>query len=88
MFKNSFQEYYLNIWKIKIKCQKWKKIFLKNNNVLESTCEFSKIDSYCVIVVSDRKSLGMICCIKYFWSYSKCLMQLIYKNSCVLSHKD
>ena len=62
--------------KIKIKCQKLKKDFLKSNdNILEYTCELPKIDSYCVTVVSDRKSWGTISCIKHFWSYLKCLMQ-------------
>ena len=32
------------------------KCFLKTNNVLEYMCEFLKIDSYCVIVVSGKKS--------------------------------
>ena len=51
--------------KLKIKCQKMKKwVFsLKTNNVLEYTCEFSKIDSYWVTVVSDRKSWDTISCI-------------------------
>ena len=30
------------------------------------TCEFSKTDSYCVTLVSDRKSWCTISCIKYF----------------------
>ena len=50
------------------------KCFLETNNILEYTCEFSKIDSYYVTVVSDRKSWGMINCIKRFLLYSKCLM--------------
>ena len=32
------------------------KCFLKTNNILEYTYEFLKIDSYCVTVVSGRKS--------------------------------
>ena len=39
---------------------------LKTNNVLEYTCGFSKIDSYWVTVVSDRKSWDTISCIQHF----------------------
>ena len=33
---------------------------------LDYTCEFPKMDSYCVTVVSGRKSWGTISRIKYF----------------------
>ena len=41
--------------------------FYKINNVFSDfTCEFPKMDSYYVTVVSGEKSWGTICRVKYF----------------------
>ena len=51
-----------------------------SNDNLDFTCEFSKMDSYCVTIISGRKSWGTISCIKCFDSIQKYLMQQIYKK--------
>ena len=45
---------------IKIKCE------ISNKTILECSHEFPTMDSYCVTLVSGRKSWGTINCIKYF----------------------
>ena len=52
--------------------KEYKKITIKRifDKAFECTCEFSKMDSYCVTILSGRKSWGTISRIKHSEYYS------------------